>query len=170
MLRIVGIKRQLAMVRWPILAAITAVAPPLMLGCGADYIDPPAPTPVQLQTPACTGNVAPKPSRIPPDFVPVEALVCGEKFVGSPRETSGSYLYTRYRGNFDGVVDDFARKDRKQNKNCMASVMRLPEVWLINAVGLGLIPRYPMDECGTSNIKALNDILKLPIIDQRTLL
>lgn len=156
------------MARWQILTATAVVVAPLLAGCGPDYIESPPATPVQLEVPACVGNWAPPPSRIPEGFVPVEAIVCGEKIVGSPREKSGRpYLYTRYRGDFTAVVADFARRDREQDNTCDASTMRLPEVWLINSGGLGLIPRFPMDECGTRNIKALNTLIELPVVEQR---
>lgn len=166
-----GNRLQPAKTKWHIAAVVTAAAvAPCVAGCGPNPVDPPTMTPVALQDPACIGNVAPAPSRIPADFVPVEALVCGEKITGNPRSTPGPYLYTRYQGDFSGVVDDFGRRDRKRNENCIASVIELPEVWLINEAGMGLIPRYPMDECGTSNIKALNSILELPIAEQRQLI
>lgn len=166
-----GNRLQPAKTKWHIAAVVTAAAvAPCVAGCGPNPVDPPTMTPVALQDPACIGNVAPAPSRIPADFVPVEALVCGEKITGNPRSTPGPYLYTRYQGDFSGVVDDFGRRDRKRNENCIASVIELPEVWLINEAGMALIPRYPMDECGTSNIKALNSILELPIAEQRQLI
>ncbi|SIS08115.1 hypothetical protein SAMN05445060_2540 [Williamsia sterculiae] len=138
----------------------------LVSGCGAEYVDPPPETPVRLQTPACTGNTPPPPMRVPADFTPVEALVCGEKLVGSPRQRPGPYLYTRYRGDFADALTGFARRDRKRNPNCQASVIALPELWLIDQTGGGFIPRYPMDECGTDNIKALNEILALTVVER----
>jgi hypothetical protein len=42
----------------------------------------------------------------------------------------------------------------------------MPELWLIDASGGGLIPRYPLDECGGPTLDALKIILELPVLHQ----
>gem|GEM_PF-3698301 len=106
---------------------------------------------------------------MPPDFVPVEALVCGVKNEGGPRGNPGAlYLQTRYRGDFTDAVSALNGKDRKK-QTCDYSLIALPELWLIDASGQGLIPRYPLDECGGPTIDALNAVLDLPVVEQERL-
>lgn len=140
----------------------------LLLGCGDEYVESPPATPVALQEPACLGNVPPEPARLPEDFVPTEALVCGEKVKGSPRYNAGPYLQTVHRGDFTAAVEALGRRDLKR-ETCDASVIGLPEIWLIDDTGQGLIPRYPRDECGQPNLKAIDAILDVPIVNQQQL-
>ncbi|WP_207837925.1 hypothetical protein [Williamsia soli] len=141
---------------------VTAAALLLMVGC-AQYVDLPPATAVQLQTPACTGNDPPDPARVPLDFAPVEALVCGEMGKGGPRDNPGDqYLETRYRGEFTVAVEALTGRDRKK-QTCDYSLVAMPELWLIDASGGGLIPRYPLDECGGPTLDALKAILELPV-------
>ncbi|CAM3292069.1 hypothetical protein WIMU106979_24955 [Williamsia muralis] len=153
---------------WLIGTLASIVGGMLLLGCGDEYVDSPPPTPVALEAPACLGNVPPEPVRLPKDFHPVEALVCGEKLKGSPRQAPGPYLQTVHRGDFTAAIEVLGRRDRKR-ETCDASTIGLPEVWLINAAGQGLIPRYPLDECGQPNLKGLNAILDVPVVSQQRL-
>ena len=145
----------------------------------------------ELVQPRCVGPVPGPPVVVPTDFVASGAVVCGDVDRGNPRETPGApYTRTVYRGEMTEVVRAFTTVDHPEGAvsahvdevsaadTCGSDVVRvgagsLPEVWLVNADGLGLRVAYPDDGCSPApnsvSMAGLREVLALQVVEHRTM-
>lgn len=100
---------------------------------------------------------------VPDDFVPVAALTCDPN---SGRTLSVDMIVTasahRWEGDFSAAIPKLnapSEGRRLLQGSCpVASLVRLPDLWLVDADGRGLRPSYPVDDCGFQRIGGLTEI------------
>ncbi|RVW09109.1 hypothetical protein EGT67_13230 [Prescottella agglutinans] len=113
---------------------------------------------------------AARPGTVPEDFVPVAAITCDPE----SEDTMSADLVVatrahRWEGDFRAAIADLNAPSwgrRLALQSCpTASMVRLPDLWLIDAAGRALRPSYPVDGCGFQRIGGLRAVEALTEVE-----
>jgi hypothetical protein len=159
--------------------AVFLVSATVLAGCG--YLQGPAPVrgpaeivsaatcrmPVDLDgiaaTPPDLVANQPRPGTVPDDFEPVAAITCdptADRTVNA--DLTAGFVEHRSEGDFSEAVAKLnARSEgsRIDQDTCgIASMVAIPDLWLIDAAGRAIRPSYPVDECKFQRIGGLRAV------------
>lgn len=124
---------------------------------------------VATPPPELASQSAARPGTVPDGFVPVEALTCDADLpatISAEREIV-THAH-RWAGDFDLAVRmlDAPSQGRRLISSCgVASVVPLPDLWLIDAGGRAVRPSYPVDDCGFQRVGGLREVQALTEVE-----
>jgi len=125
--------------------------------------------------PALLPQSTARPGTVPKGFAPVAAITCDAE----PENTVSADLGVttrahRWVGDFSEAVAKLnvpSKGRRLDQQSCpIASMVRLPDLWLVDAGGRALRPSYPVDDCGFQRIgglRAVETLTEVETIDYR---
>ena len=110
---------------------------------------------------------------VPDDFAPVAAVTCGEYLAQTvSAELTTTFDEKHWAGDFTRAIERLnapSEGPRLNQDRCpIASLVALPDLWLVDDRGRAVRPSYPVDECGFQQIGGLREVEALDPTDTIT--
>ncbi|MET4612175.1 hypothetical protein ABIC28_003167 [Rhodococcus sp. PvR044] len=114
-------------------------------------------------TPPDLVAMQPRPGTVPDDFEPVAAITCDPTSARTINaDLTASFAEHRWEGDFSGAIAKLnapSEGSRLDQGTCgIASMVAIPDLWLIDAAGRAIRPSYPVDECKFQRIGGLRAV------------